>query len=111
MRVTRGAVWDVAVDLRHDSPSFGKWYDLELSERNHLMFWIPAGFAHGFVALEDDSELQYKCTAHYPTKARRPAYSVLSKERIMADYHLAIPAWQESLEHFIQLIAQQTFHT
>jgi len=65
VRVTRGAVWDVAVDLRPGSPSFAKWYGLELSERNHLMFWIPAGFAHGFVALEDDSELQYKCTAEY----------------------------------------------
>lgn len=65
VRVTRGAVWDVAVDLRPGSSSFGSWYSLELSERNHLMFWIPAGFAHGFVALEDDSELQYKCTAEY----------------------------------------------
>ena len=65
VRVTRGAVWDVAVDLRPGSPSFAKWYGLALSERNYLMFWIPPGFAHGFVALEDDSELQYKCTAEY----------------------------------------------
>ena len=65
VRVTRGAVWDVAVDLRPGSQSFAKWYGLELSERNHLMLWIPPGFAHGFIALEDDSELQYKCTAEY----------------------------------------------
>lgn len=76
MRVTRGAVWDVAVDLRHDSPSFGKWYDLELSERNHLMFWIPAGFAHGFVALEDDSELQYKCTLNSRQIVARPLWAI-----------------------------------
>ena len=65
VRVTRGAVWDVAVDLRRTSSTYGKWYALELSAQNHLMFWIPPGFAHGFVALEDDTELQYKCTAEY----------------------------------------------
>jgi dTDP-4-dehydrorhamnose 3,5-epimerase len=65
VRVTRGAVWDVVVDLRPSSPSFGYWHGLELSEHNHLMFLIPPGFAHGFLALEDDSELQYKCTAEY----------------------------------------------
>lgn len=65
VRVTRGAVWDVAVDLRPGSSSFGAWYGLELSEENRRMFWIPPGFAHGFVALLDDSELQYKCTAEY----------------------------------------------
>lgn len=65
VRVTRGAVWDVAVDLRPDSSTYGKWYAVELSEENSLMFWIPVGFAHGFVALEDDTEIQYKCTAEY----------------------------------------------
>lgn len=65
VRVTRGRVWDVAVDLRKGSASFGTWYGLELSAENRLEFWIPVGFAHGFVALEDGSELQYKCTAEY----------------------------------------------
>mgnify|MGYP000050082818 CR=1 FL=1 len=65
VRVSRGRAWDVAVDLREDSPTFGKYFALELSESNRLMFWIPAGFAHGFLALEDDTELQYKCTAEY----------------------------------------------
>lgn len=65
VRATRGAIWDVAVDLRPGSASYGKWYGLELSEENHLLFWIPEGFAHGFVALRDGSELQYKCTAEY----------------------------------------------
>lgn len=65
VRVSRGRAWDVAVDLRKASPTFGKYFALELSESNRLMFWIPAGFAHGFLALEDDTELQYKCTAEY----------------------------------------------
>ncbi len=65
VRVTRGRVWDVAVDLRKGSKSFGKWYGLELSAENRLEFWIPIGFAHGFVALEESTELQYKCTAEY----------------------------------------------
>jgi dTDP-4-dehydrorhamnose 3,5-epimerase len=65
VRVSRGRAWDVAVDLRKGSPTFGKYFALELSESNRLMFWIPAGFAHGFLALEDDTELQYKCTAEY----------------------------------------------
>lgn len=65
VRVSRGCAWDVAVDLREGSLTFGKYFALELSESNRLMFWIPAGFAHGFLALEDDTELQYKCTAEY----------------------------------------------
>jgi len=65
VRVTRGCIWDVAIDLRHNSATFGQWHGLELSAENRLVFWIPAGFAHGFISLEDDTELQYKCTAEY----------------------------------------------
>jgi len=65
VRVTRGRAWDVAVDLRKGSLTFGTWYAVELSAGNHLLFWIPEGFAHGFLALEDDTELLYKCTAEY----------------------------------------------
>ncbi|MFQ3621579.1 MAG: dTDP-4-dehydrorhamnose 3,5-epimerase [Spirochaetales bacterium] len=65
VRVTRGRAWDVAVDLRKNSPTFKKWYGTELSETNFRMLWIPEGFAHGFLALEDNTELQYKCTALY----------------------------------------------
>ena len=65
VRVSRGRAWDVAVDLREGSSTFGKYFALELSEFNRLMLWIPAGFAHGFLSLEDDTELQYKCTAEY----------------------------------------------
>ncbi len=69
VRVTRGKLWDVAVDIRNGSPTFGKWQGIELSEANRRMFYIPPGFAHGFVALEDGTELQYKCTAEYNAQA------------------------------------------
>ena len=69
VRVTRGRLWDVAVDIRKGSPTFGKWQAVELTEENRLMFYIAPGFAHGFVALEDETELQYKCTAEYNSRA------------------------------------------
>ena len=65
IRVIRGAVFDVAVDLRFDSPTFGKWEGFELTEKNHLELFIPKGFAHGYLALEDDSIFSYKCTDRY----------------------------------------------
>jgi len=65
VRVTHGRAWDVAVDLRKGSSTFGMWYAEVLSADNHLLFWIPEGFAHGFLALEDDTELLYKCTTEY----------------------------------------------
>ena len=65
LRVVRGAVWDVALDIRPDSPSFGKWVGVELSAANKRMFWVPEGFAHGFLTLEDDTDFLYKCTAPY----------------------------------------------
>lgn len=65
VRVTRGAVFDVAVDLRQSSPHFGQWVGVELSADNKRMFWVPEGFAHGFLTLEDDTDFLYKCTAPY----------------------------------------------
>ncbi len=64
VRCIRGRIWDVAVDIRKSSPYFGKWFGCELSEQNNLMLWIPPGFAHGFLALED-AEITYKNTAEY----------------------------------------------
>jgi len=63
--VISGAVWDVAVDLRKGSPSFGKWFGVELTGDNHRLFYIPPGFAHGFLTLEDNTHFVYKCTQYY----------------------------------------------
>lgn len=60
-----GVVWDIAVDLREDSPSFGKWFGVELSKENHLQFYIPRGFAHGFVVLSETAIFTYKCDNFY----------------------------------------------
>ena len=65
VRVTAGKVWDVAVDLRRSSPHFGQWVGVEISAANRRMFWVPEGFAHGFVTLEDGTDFLYKCTAPY----------------------------------------------
>ena len=65
VRVIKGRVLDVAVDLRPDSPTFGKYRTMELSEENHLQFFIPKGFAHGFSVLSEEAVLQYKCDEYY----------------------------------------------
>ena len=65
VRVVSGAVYDVAVDLRRSSPHYGKWVGVELSAANRRMFWVPEGFAHGFLTLENGTDFLYKCTAPY----------------------------------------------
>lgn len=65
VRVTHGTVFDVAVDLRQSSSTFGKWVGVELSAANKRMLWVPEGFAHGFLTLEPDTDFLYKCTAPY----------------------------------------------
>jgi dTDP-4-dehydrorhamnose 3,5-epimerase len=65
VRVVRGAVFDIAVDLRRSSPTFGRWYGLELSEDNHRQLWVPPGFAHGFQVLSETADFLYKTTDFY----------------------------------------------
>ncbi|GFO84649.1 MULTISPECIES: dTDP-4-dehydrorhamnose 3,5-epimerase [Anaerostipes] len=65
VRVVRGKVFDVAVDLRADSKTYGKWFGVELSDENMKQFYIPEGFAHGFLVLSDVAEFCYKCTDFY----------------------------------------------
>lgn len=69
VRVVTGSVYDVAVDIRRSSPTFGKWVGVLLSEENHHMLWVPPGFAHGFVVLSDSADFLYRCTDFYA-----PAY-------------------------------------
>ena len=65
VRVMKGAVLDVAVDIRKNSPTYGQWESIVLTDDNKFMYWIPPGFAHGFVTLEDNTVFFYKCTNVY----------------------------------------------
>lgn len=65
VHVTRGEVFDVTVDIRRGSPTFGRWFGTVLSAENHRQLWIPPDFAHGFLVLSDDAHFVYKCTAPY----------------------------------------------
>lgn len=69
--VIQGAVWDVAVDLRTSSPTYGKWYGVELTGENHLQFFIPQGFAHGFSVLSETAVFSYKCDDFYNPASER----------------------------------------
>ena len=71
VRVVQGAAWDVAVDIRRGSPTFGQWVGAELSADNKRQFWIPEGFAHGFIAPQDDTHFLYKTTDFYNKDSER----------------------------------------
>lgn len=89
VRVVRGEVFDVAVDLRPESSSFGQWEGVMLSEENQRQFWVPPGFAHGFVVTSETADFEYKCTDYYdPTDEGAIAWN---------DKDLAI-AWPEDLD-------------
>lgn len=70
-RVVRGAVFDVAVDLRRSSPTFGRWVGAELSADNHRVMWVPAGFAHGFLVTSESADFLYKATDYYAPEHER----------------------------------------
>ncbi len=71
VRVVRGSAFDVAVDIRTGSPTFGRWVGITLDARDHKQLWIPPGFAHGFLALEDDTHFLYKTTDFYARECER----------------------------------------
>ncbi len=71
VRVVRGSVFDVAVDIRKSSPTFGHWVGIELSEENNKQFWVPAGFAHGFLVLSNSADFLYKTTDYYDANSER----------------------------------------
>ena len=71
VRVTQGRVFDVAVDIRKSSPTFGQWVGVELSDTNHRQLWVPGGFAHGFLTLSDTADFLYKTTDYYAPEHER----------------------------------------
>ena len=71
VRVTQGSVFDVAVDIRRDSPTFGQWVGTELTQANHRQMWIPPGLAHGFLVTSESADFLYKTTAYYQPEAER----------------------------------------
>jgi len=71
VRVVRGSVFDVAVDIRKGSPTFGRWVGAELSEDNHRQMWVPPGFAHGFLVTSDSADFLYKTTDYYAPEHER----------------------------------------
>jgi dTDP-4-dehydrorhamnose 3,5-epimerase len=105
VRVTRGAIWDVAVDVRHGSRSFGQWVGAEISAANWRQMWVPVGFLHGYCTLEPDTEVIYKVTADYDRPAERgviwndPAlaipWPVPANEVILSDKDTRLPRLAE----------------
>ena len=101
VRVVKGSAFDVAVDIRRDSPTYGRWYGTTLDARSPRQVWIPAGHAHGFLALEDDTHFVYKTTGYYARDCERaiawndPAigidWPVLHSTPILADKDAAAP--------------------
>ena len=110
MRVTRGAIFDVAVDIRRGSPTFGRHAAAVLTADNWYQLWIPPGFAHGYCTLEDDSEVQYKTTDFYsPTHDRGIAWfdpvlmitwPVTVETAIVSDRDRALPPLSEQPDLF-----------
>ncbi len=105
IRCTRGAIWDVAVDARGASATFGRWVGVELSAENWGQLWIPAGFLHGFCTIERDTEVVYKVTAPYDRAAERGVlwndpelalpWPIAEDEVILSDKDRVLPRWSE----------------
>ena len=110
IRCLRGAIWDVAVDARRSSPTFGRWVGLELSAENWRQFWVPAGFLHGFCTLVPDTEVAYKVSGPYDRAAERGVawndptlalpWPIAPGEAILSEKDRALPHWGEGPELF-----------
>jgi len=105
VRVSQGAVYDVAVDLRKPSPTFGRWFGIELSADNALQMWIPAGFAHGYQVLSQAADFQYKTTEYwYPEHERGilwsdPAIGIewpACENRVLSGKDVAAPVMKDA---------------
>ena len=102
---TRGAIYDVIIDLRSDSPTYKKWFGVELSERNRKMLFLPERFAHGFLTLEDNTDVSYQVSAFYNFESERlvryndPAFKIkwFSKVTIISEKDKNAPDYKEEL--------------
>lgn len=111
VRCTRGSIFDVAVDIRKNSPSYGEWVGIELSEENKKQLLIPKGFAHGFVTLTDNVEVQYKVDELYDAECDRAinwndpqikiAWPISHENVILSEKDLKAPSLSEALNNFI----------
>lgn len=111
VRCGRGRIWDVAVDVRAGSPTFGKWIGVELSAENGRQLFIPVGFLHGFSTMTNDAEVLYKCTSHYAPEADGAVrfdsaalgidWKLGGREPLLSDKDMTAPefdAWQTPFE-------------
>jgi len=106
VRCLRGAIWDVAVDARRGSPTYGQWAAAELSAENWSQLWVPPGFLHGFCTLRPDTEVLYKVTAPYDRAAERGViwndpdlalpWPVAAADAILSDKDRLLPSWADS---------------
>ncbi|MBI1837692.1 MAG: dTDP-4-dehydrorhamnose 3,5-epimerase [Flavobacteriia bacterium] len=107
VRVVQGKAMDVAVDIRKSSPTYGKYQMIELSSENKLMFWIPPGFAHGFLSLEENTIFNYKCTNYYNPNSERCIK--WNDENLNINWPLATPFVSEKDEigqDFVTFVSQ-----
>ena len=110
VRCIHGAIWDVAVDARRSSPTFGRWIGVELSAENWRQLWVPAGFLHGFCTTAPNTEVIYKVTAPYDRDAERGAvwddttlaipWPVPASGPILSDKDVVLPRWADLPELF-----------
>ena len=110
VRCLRGAIWDVAVDARTGSPSYGHWVAAELSAQNWSQLWVPPGFLHGFCTTEPDTEVSYKVTAPYDKASERGVrwddptlalpWPVSAAEAVLSDKDVVLPGFDDALGWF-----------
>jgi len=106
VRCIKGAIWDVAVDARRGSPTFGQWAAAELSAENWAQLWVPPGFLHGFCTLQEDTEVIYKVTDVYDQASERGViwndpdlalpWPIAGHEAVLSDKDRALPSWKDA---------------
>tara|TARA_B100001778_G_C18577632_1_gene625791 strand:+ start:1223 stop:1765 length:543 start_codon:yes stop_codon:yes gene_type:complete len=103
VRVVKGKVLDVVVDIRSDSSTYGSHYKIELSETNKLIFWIPPGFAHGFITLENDTIFSYKCTSVYNQQSEQAL--LWSDKTLNIDWQIKKPIVSQKDQNAIKFLS------